>query len=87
MDASLAALLEVSPYEVDDGHVIGRDPRKIPAHEFDGLELVVALFWMSSGPSVWIAARGRRMRSGSVLRSPALCGRTGWGRTLSGLSP
>ena len=31
-----AILLEESPFEVDGGHVIGRDPRKIPAHEFDG---------------------------------------------------
>ena len=36
MNANLAALLEISPYEVDGSHRIGRDPRKIPAHEFDG---------------------------------------------------
>ena len=35
MNANLAALLEISPYEVDGAHRIGRDPRKIPAHEFD----------------------------------------------------
>jgi hypothetical protein len=28
-------LLETSPYETDGGHMIGRDPRKIAANEFD----------------------------------------------------
>jgi hypothetical protein len=32
-------LLEISPYEVEGGHIIGRDPRKIAAHEFDGAGL------------------------------------------------
>jgi hypothetical protein len=30
------SLLEISPYEVDGGHVIGKDPRQIPASEFQG---------------------------------------------------
>jgi hypothetical protein len=34
-------LLETSPFEVDGGHVIGRDPRKIPAHEFQGAQSVL----------------------------------------------
>jgi hypothetical protein len=36
MNSKTATLLEKSPYEVDGGHLIGRNPRKIPAHEFDG---------------------------------------------------
>jgi hypothetical protein len=39
MDANLAALLEISPFDVDGAHRIGRDPRKIAAHEFDGAGL------------------------------------------------
>jgi hypothetical protein len=39
MDANFAALLEISPFDVDGAQVIGRDPRKIPAHEFDGAGL------------------------------------------------
>ena len=30
------ALCEKSPYQVDGGQIIGRDPRQIPAHEFHG---------------------------------------------------
>jgi hypothetical protein len=36
MTTKSTILLENSPYEVDGGHLIGRDPRKIPAHDFDG---------------------------------------------------
>jgi hypothetical protein len=36
MDAKLEALLEISPYDVDGAHRIGRDPRKVAAREFDG---------------------------------------------------
>ena len=35
-NARVSILLEKSPYDVDGGHLIGRDPRKIGAHEFDG---------------------------------------------------
>lgn len=30
-------LLEVSPYEADEGNLIGRDPRKLTADEFSNL--------------------------------------------------
>jgi hypothetical protein len=44
-DAAKAILLEKSPFEVDGGELIGRDPRKIEADEFDraGLEGVPVL--------------------------------------------
>jgi len=37
-----AILLEKSPFGVDGGELIGRDPRQIAAHEFDGAGIAVA---------------------------------------------
>jgi hypothetical protein len=41
-DAARAILLEKSPFAVDGGELIGRDPRQIPAGKFDRAGLVAA---------------------------------------------
>ena len=41
-DAARVILLEKSPFAVDGGELIGRDPRQIPVGEFDRAGLVAA---------------------------------------------
>ena len=41
-DAARAILLEKSPFEVDGGELVGRDPRKVERREFDEAGLVAA---------------------------------------------
>ena len=43
MPQPLRPFLESSPYEVDDGALIGRDPRTIPAEDWYSSELDLAI--------------------------------------------